>query len=131
MRRRTFTTFATLAAFTLTMPAIADTQTPGAVQATAEQIRQLLSGNTISGTWSGTTYKQYYHSNGVTVYVEDGRPPSRGKWRVKEDTNEYDSWWEQTGWTPYVVMMTNDGFAWVNGDTLEPFEVLGGKQVNF
>ena len=50
---------------------------------------------------------------------------------VLTDSNEYDSWWENTGWTSYVVMMTNDGFAWVNGDRLEPFRVLPGRQVNF
>lgn len=128
MLRRTFMSLVTLAA--LALPAGAG-EVPGAVQATAAQIQQLLTGNTIVGTWSGSNYRQYYDASGVTVYVAEGAPPSRGKWRVKEDTDEYDSWWEQTGWTPYVVMMTNDGFAWVNGDTLEPFEVLAGKQVDF
>ncbi len=128
MLRRTFMSLVTLAAVAL--PAGAG-EAPGAVQATATQIQQLLTGNTIVGTWSGSNYKQYYDASGFTVYVAEGAPPSRGKWRVKEDTNEYDSWWEQTGWTPYVVMMTNDGFAWVNGDKLEHFKVLDGKQVDF
>ncbi len=130
MFRRTFTALLTIMVFSA--PVLASEDAPaGNVQATAAQIDQLLSGNTITGTWSGSTYAQYFADNGVTVYVEEGRPPSRGKWRVKEDTNEYDSWWEQTGWTPYKVMMTNNGYAWINGDKLEPFDVLEGKQVDF
>ena len=103
----------------------------GVIQLSAEQIQKLLSGNTITGTWGSATYTQYYGESGFTVYIEDGRPPSRGKWRVKEDTNQYDSWWENTGWTPYTVMMTNTGYAWVNGNTLESFKVLAGKQADF
>lgn len=130
MLRRTFIALAILSA--LALPVFAgDGKSAGTVQATAAQIQQLLSGNTIVGTWSGSTYKQFYGESGFTVYVPQGGPPSRGKWRVKEDTDEYDSWWENTGWTPYKVMITNDGYAWVNKGTLEPFEVLEGKQVNF
>ena len=101
------------------------------IQLSAGQINALLSGNTIKGTWGRATYTQYFDASGFTVYIEDGRPPSRGKWRVKEDTNQYDSWWENTGWTPYTVMMTNTGYAWVNRGTLEPFTVLAGKQASF
>ena len=130
MFRRTFAALLTVTAFSA--PTLASEGGPaGNVQATAAQIDELLRGNTITGTWSGSTYSQYFGDNGLTVYIEDGRPPSRGKWRVKNDTNEYDSWWEQTGWTPYTVMMTNDGYAWVNGGKLEPFKVLEGKQVDF
>lgn len=129
MRRRGFIAFAAILSFCL--PAHAQEGSAGTVQATAAQIRELLSGNTIRGTWSGSDYSQYFGESGFTVYVEDGRPPSRGKWRVRADTDQYDSWWENTGWTPYTVMMTNDGYAWVNKDTLEPFEVLKGKQVDF
>lgn len=103
----------------------------GTVQVTAAQIEKLLSGNTIRGTWGGTGYTQYYGEGGFTVYIPDGGPPSRGKWRVKEDTDQYDSWWENTGWTPYTVVMTNNGYAWVNKDSLEHFEVLEGKQAEF
>ncbi len=132
MLRRGLIAFATTVA--LSAPVVAQeigVKDAGAVQVTAAQIQQLLSGNTIKGTWSGFDYTQYFGENGFTVYIEDGRPPSRGKWRVKEDTDQYDSWWENTGWTPYTVMMTNDGYAWVNKDRLEPFVVLEGKQADF
>ena len=97
---------------------------------TAPQIQELLSGNTIEGTWGGSAYKQVYYENGRTIYMPEGGQPDEGKWRVKDDTNQYDSWWEQTGWTPYTVVMTNDGFAWVNGEKLEPFEVMKGISEN-
>ncbi len=131
MFRRTF--IAISAALLTGLPATAGdvTKEAGVVQVSALQIQELLSGNTIKGTWGEATYTQYYDASGFTVYIEDGRPPSRGKWRVKEDTNQYDSWWENTGWTPYTVVMTNTGYAWVNKDKLEPFEVLEGKQANF
>ena len=83
-----------------------DSKNAGVVQATAAQITELLSGNTIVGTWSGTPYKQFYFENGRTVYVPEGGRPSEGKWRVKNDTDEDDSWWENTGWTPYKVRIT-------------------------
>lgn len=104
---------------------------PVSVQVGAAQIQHLLSGNTIIGTWSGSAYRQYFDANGITIYIAEGRPPSRGKWRVNEGTDAYESWWEQTGWTPYKVMMTNEGFAWVNRDRLEPFEVHKGRQGGF
>ncbi|WP_306113140.1 MULTISPECIES: hypothetical protein [unclassified Roseovarius] len=137
MLRRGFIKLATVtltAAAALVVPAGAQQTASGeagTVQATAAQIQHLLSGNTIKGSWSGADYTQYFDQSGFTVYIEAGRPPSRGKWRVREDTDQYDSWWENTGWTPYTVMMTNDGYAWVNRGELEPFEILEGKQADF
>ena len=99
----------------------------GTIQLTAAQIDTLLSGNTIKGTWNDAPYTQYYNENGVTLYVPEGGQPDEGKWRVKEDTDQYDSWWQSTGWTPYTVVMTNDGYAWVNGASMEPFKVVSGN----
>lgn len=132
MFRRGFIALALAAAVALPGHAADDTaEGADVIQLSAGQINALLSGNTIKGTWGRATYTQYFDASGFTVYIEDGRPPSRGKWRVKEDTNQYDSWWENTGWTPYTVMMTNTGYAWVNRGTLEPFTVLAGKQASF
>ena len=132
MIRRNFLVLAASSA--LILPGLLQAQNrsaAGTVQATAAQIDELLRGNTITGTWGNSTYTQYFDASGFTVYIADGRPPSRGKWRVKEDTDQYDSWWENTGWTAYTVVMTNKGYAWVNGDTLEYFQVLDGKQADF
>ncbi|GAW34535.1 hypothetical protein RA2_01585 [Roseovarius sp. A-2] len=96
----------------------------------ASEIDTLLAGNTISGTWSGTAYHQYFATDGTTLYVPDGGEDDEGKWRVNADTNEYESWWRSTGWTPYAMVRTDeDGYAWVNGDRLEPFTVQEGRQL--
>ncbi|SLN46455.1 hypothetical protein PEL8287_02408 [Roseovarius litorisediminis] len=123
--------FMTLAMTALAFPAQADNgagNKPLAIQINAAQIQELLSGNTIVGTWAGSNYSQYYFENGRTIYAPEGGRPDEGKWRVRADTNQYDSWWRSTDWTPYTIVMTNDGFAWVNGENLEPFKVLKGKQ---
>jgi len=97
---------------------------------TGPEIEALLSGNTIVGTWSGTPYRQYYAADGTTINVaEDGRA-DEGRWRVNAETDEYESWWRSTGWTPYALVRTEDGnHAWINGDRLEPFRVLPGRQI--
>ncbi|SLN29783.1 hypothetical protein ROA7450_01282 [Roseovarius albus] len=100
-------------------------------QLTASEIEVLLTGNTVSGTWSGTPYKQYYGEGGFTMYVPKGGPPDQGRWRVNHETNQYESWWHMTNWTPYTVVETDDGLAWVNGETLQHFEVLDGRQVSW
>ena len=49
---------------------------------------------------------------------------------MNAETNEYESWWRSTGWTPYAMVRTETGgYAWINGDRLEPFEVLSGRQI--
>jgi hypothetical protein len=97
---------------------------------TAPEIEALLGGNTIAGTWSGTSYRQYYAPDGTTLYVPDGGKADEGRWRTNAETDEYESWWRSTGWTPYALVRTGDGeHAWINGDRLEPFRVLPGRQI--
>lgn len=104
---------------------------PDVLSLTAEQIALLLTGNTIEGTWSGTAYRQYFAPGGMTVYLPEGGQPDQGKWRTNAAQNTYESWWRMTSWTGYTVVMTNRGYAWKNGDTLEPFAVLEGRQVSW
>jgi hypothetical protein len=97
---------------------------------TPPEIEALLSGNTIVGTWSGTPYRQYYGPDGTTLYVPEGGRADEGRWRTNEETGEYESWWRSTGWTPYALVRTEEGeYAWINGDGLEPFSVVPGRQV--
>lgn len=101
------------------------------VRLSAAEIEAVLAGNTIVGTWSGTPYRQYYGTDGSTIYVPEGRTPDEGRWRTDPETDMYDSWWESTGWTPYALVRTEaGGLAWVNGDKLEPFRVLEGRQLD-
>ena len=125
MERRVFIGFLMVAPLVVAGPASGET-----VELSAAEIEALLSGNTIAGTWSGTPYRQYYAEDGTTLYVpEDGRADD-GRWRTNPETDEYESWWRSTGWTPYALVQTGEGeHAWVNGDRLEPFRVLPGKQI--
>ncbi|MBE0454565.1 hypothetical protein [Roseovarius autotrophicus] len=125
MHRRSF--FGLLAALLLlaSLPAGAAN-----VRLSASEIEALLSGNTIVGTWSGTAYRQYFATDGTTVYVPDGGKPDEGRWRTNPQTNDYESWWRSTGWTPYALVRTDAGsLAWVNGDRMEPFRVQSGRQI--
>jgi hypothetical protein len=102
------------------------------VQLEAAEIEELLAGNTISGTWSGTQYKQFYEADGLTVYVPDGGSADEGKWRVDPATDNYESWWEATGWVGYQIVRDGDTYYWVDGDGgRHPFVVLEGKQVSW
>ncbi len=101
-----------------------------AVKLSAAEIEALLSGNTIVGTWSGTSYRQYYAPDGTTLYVPEGGRADEGRWRTNPDTNDYESWWRSTGWTPYALVRLEGGdYAWVNGDRHEPFRVIAGRQL--
>lgn len=125
MERRVFIGFLLFAPLVGAVPAHAQSAT-----LSAAEIEALLSGNTIIGTWSGTSYRQYYGPDGTTLYTPDGGRADEGQWRTNPDTNDYESWWRSTGWTPYALVKTEDGgYAWVNGDRLEPFRVLLGRQI--
>ena len=109
---------AALSAIALTGPALAEEWPVGTVTLTAGQIETLLSGNTTVGQWSGTGYRQFFSTSGATVYLAENAPPDRGKWRVNAETDEYESWWERSGWAGYTIVMTTRGYAWVNGASL-------------
>ncbi|EAQ25455.1 MULTISPECIES: hypothetical protein [unclassified Roseovarius] len=125
MNRRLVLGFVSAGMLTLGWPVTAQT-----AQMSAAEITALLSGNTIVGNWSGTDYRQFFEADGRTVYMlGDGRRDD-GQWRVSAETNDYESWWRSTGWTPYAMVRTDaGGYAWINGDRLEPFEVLSGRQI--
>ena len=129
MLRRYFLALPLLA---LALPAQAESEAAQVqIQLTAAQIDVLLAGNTTIGTWSGSGYKQFFSDGGMTMYIPDGGQPDQGRWRTNAETDQYESWWRMTNWTPYTIVMTNDGYAWVNGDKLEPFRVYEGKQVDW
>jgi len=127
MNRRIFLT--ALCAAGLALPATAQDWPIGTVQLTSDQIETLLSGNTTIGDWSGTGYRQYFSGNGLTIYLSAGSPPDQGKWRVNAETNRYESWWRNADWAGYTIVMTNEGYAWVNGDSFETFVVVDGDQL--
>ena len=52
-----------------------------AVPLSAEEVAELLTGNTITGTWSGSGYDQYFADNGLTVYIPANGRIEHGRWR--------------------------------------------------
>ncbi len=68
------------------------------VPVTADEIRKMLTGNTIQGTRYGDEYRQYFYEDGKTIYAPRNSKSAVGKWRVNEAENTYESWWERTGW---------------------------------
>jgi len=96
----------------------------------AAEIRSLLTGNTIHGTWSGDEYKQFFNADGSTIYAPRASQSTAGKWRVNEKTNEYESWWERSGWSGYGIVRDGDQLFWAStGLKAQPFRVLPGQQL--
>ena len=122
----------TLLAAAILLAAFAGNASAGSKQLSAAEIEALLGGNTVSGTWAGSDYKQYFGTDGFTMYVPAGGTNDEGKWRVNAAENSYESWWSATGWTSYKVGREGEGYVWIDskGDAY-PFVVLEGKQVSW
>ncbi len=114
------------AAALLLAPGIAHAQE---IRLTAPEITALLTGNTIVGDWDGAPYKSYFAPDGMTIYLPEGGSPEQGKWRVNQANDEYQSWWEHTGWTSYSIVRTADGLAWAYGNARQKFTVQNGRTI--
>ena len=98
----------------------------------AAEIEERLAGNTVEGLWAGRAYKQFFDRSGSTLYVENGRQPSMGRWQADEEKNAYCSWWEVGGWSCYEVLDGGpDTIIWVAPGSGEehPAKVLPGDQL--
>jgi hypothetical protein len=96
----------------------------------ASEIEDVLAGNTIEGVWGGDRYRQFFAEDGSTIYVPSEGKRVEGRWRVDPDRGIYESWWRSTGWKPYAMVdLPDSGYAWVNGDAVETFEVKDGRQI--
>ncbi|MEI4260501.1 hypothetical protein [Roseovarius sp. D0-M9] len=93
------------------------------------ELEQLLTGNTAEGVWDGVRYKSYFGPDGTTVYDPQDGDALTGKWRVNPDTGNFESFWDAVGWTPYAVLQTDSGYAWVRGGELYPFDVIEGRNL--
>jgi len=76
-----------------TTAAIADKKT-----LTAAEIKELLTGNTAVGTWIDHEYRQYFGTDGSTIYAQKNTRSSVGRWRTNSARNHYESWWERIEW---------------------------------
>jgi hypothetical protein len=115
---------AALALCLLALPAIAAPKPLG-----TDDIRALLTGNTVHGTWAGKEYFSYFDANGWTTYVEPGKPSSQGRWQAAAD--KYCSKWAEMGSeTCYPLEMDGDTLLWVTSEGARyPSKVLPGDQL--
>lgn len=101
------------------------------VKLTAEQIGDLLTGNTAVGKWEGARYRQFFGADGVTIYAQDGARSTRGEWRIDESRDEYQSIWPRDAdWEGWYVMEYAGAYYWVSKATPPtPFRVEQGEQL--
>jgi hypothetical protein len=94
-----------------------------------DEIRALLTGNTVHGTWAGKEYFSYFEANGWTTYVEPGKPSTQGRWQPHGD--KYCSKWGEMGSeTCYALEMDGDTLLWVtSAGARYPSKVLPGDQL--
>lgn len=116
------TVFVGLAAF----PAAAQ-----AVKLKAHEIEALLSGNTAVGKWEGTSYRQFFGTDGQTIYAQKRARSARGKWRVDAERDEYQSIWPRDAdWEGWFVMEWDGDFFWVSKSTPPtPFVLQQGQHL--
>ena len=102
-----------------------------AVVVSHEELQELLSGNTIVGEWFGNSYRQFFDSDGSTIYAQTGSQSSLGQWRVNPETGDYESWWNSlAGWEVYQVTRIGDEFFWTGeGVVNEPFTIIEGQRL--
>lgn len=108
----------------LSWPALATPKPLG-----TNDIRALLAGNTVHGTWAGREYFSYFEANGWTTYVEPGKPSTLGRWQAHGD--KYCSKWGEMGSEScYALELDGDTLLWVTGEgTRYPSTVLPGDQL--
>ena len=96
---------------------------------TTDDIRALLTGNTVHGTWGGREYFSYFEANGWTTYVEPGKPPTQGRWQAHGD--KYCSKWGEFGSEScYGLEIDGETLLWVTAEGARyPSTVLKGEQL--
>jgi hypothetical protein len=116
----------TLIAAILAAPASAQS-----VKLKAHEIEALLSGNTAVGTWEGASYRQYFASDGSTIYAQKDTRSTLGQWRVDEGRDEYQSIWPRDAdWEGWFIMEYAGAYYWVSKATPPtPFKLLEGEQL--
>lgn len=116
-------------AWTCAFAVLANVATAQSVKLSGTEINALLSGNTAVGHWDGVAYRQYFGSDGVTIFARRGVRSARGAWRVQE--GEYQSIWPgDAEWEGWFVMEYAGDWFWVSKTTPPtPFAMVEGEQL--
>ena len=99
----------------------------------AAEIEDKLIGNTIQGIWYDQPYRQFFDGSGNTLYAEEDRQPSMGKWWVDEEKDEYCSSREGSRQVCLEVLDGGpDAIIWAlpSSGRKFPAKVLQGDQIS-
>jgi len=99
------------------------------VKLSGPEIKALLSGNTVHGTWAGREYWSYFADDGWTTYLPAGGKPSNGRWAA--NTDQYCSTWASSGTSCYDIYRDGETVVWSVPSSGEryPSTLLTGDQV--
>ena len=94
----------------------------------SDEIRTLLTGNTVHGTWAGREYFSYFEAGGWTTYVAVGGSRTDGRWSVHD--GKYCSVWAGANESCYELQMDGSTLEWVTSAGQHyPSQVLPGNQL--
>ena len=96
---------------------------------TGAEIATLLVGNSIEGSWGGSShFRSYFAADGTTLYQPEGQPPEQGRWKVVGD--QYCSVADD-GDACFNLYRDGDSLIWEdpNSQTRFPSSVIKGKAV--
>ena len=101
------------------------------VKLSADQISELLTGNTAIGVWEGVPYRQFFAADGSTIYAQAQARSTLGQWRVDSERDEYQSIWPRdVEWEGWYIMEYAGAYYWVSKATPPtPFQVVAGEQL--
>ena len=94
------------------------------------EIHDWIDGNTIIGVWAGTSYRQFFQADGITVYQVAGVPVEFGRWWVTE--TEFCALYVNGGQVCYRVARDGDRLIWQTMSVWRrnfTAEVLTGNQL--
>ncbi len=97
-------------------------------EVSGDELRELLTGNSIDGMWGDTHYIQYFSDTGRTLYKADGSPGDWGTWRIN-DSGYYCSTWRGGAENCYTVVDMDGTLYWKseNGGATYPFTIIEGN----
>ena len=93
---------------------------------TAQQLDDMLRGNTMEGIWAGRPYLQYFDPSGSTRYREQGGEETAGRWRIDANGQYCSVWPPSDRWVCYEVLVIGNGLYWKADDQYYPSEVKPG-----